>query len=375
MPCLLVLKSWPVRCTISGCAPSSACGRGECPDPGCPPRPGHRIRACAQRIQRRLCGIRALDPDRGTAGLSDHPGARHYPCRGRRGAPVARPGRRGGDQRLHRGGIRTHAHPSGAGSGTPAGPDGQGAHQGGAGQCSFRARRVCPGRGGQARPRLRADVQRSGRAGGGRRWRHRRRTAASAPEESGRGRRGAGPGLDGAAPHRPVVVVGLGARDASLREPVQAVADSLQAPIVATPKAKVIVPGQSSLGRGGHRTHPNRPRFTNFWSRRTWWLLSGSMWSSWSCRGSSTVSWCGLRRWPNNDPPLPAAVELVGDVAGCLDALAEGVEPAQGWGDTHFHAFRKDRTVSAPKTTAEGRVSPQAVMRSLRRQCGIAMRS
>ncbi|MCY3660002.1 MAG: thiamine pyrophosphate-dependent enzyme, partial [Caldilineaceae bacterium] len=42
-----------------------------------------------------------------------------------------------------------------------------------------------------------------------------------------------------------------------------------------------------------------------------------------------------------------------------------------GWSDTNFHTFRKDRTVPVPKATAEGRVSPQAVMRSLRRHANL----
>ena len=166
--------------------------------------------------------------------------------------------------------------------------------------------------------------------------------------------------------HRPVVVVGLGARDASLRVPVQAVADSLQAPIVATPKAKGIVPDSHPLAAGVIGLTRTDPVY-ELLEQADLVVAVGfdvvELVLPWEFDG--VLVW--VAEWPNNDPPLPAAVELVGDVAGCLDALAEGVEPAQGWGDTHFHAFRKDRTVPAPKTTAEGRVSPQAVMRSLRR--------
>ena len=170
--------------------------------------------------------------------------------------------------------------------------------------------------------------------------------------------------------HRPVVVVGLGARDASLRIPVQAVAGSLQAPIVATPKAKGIVPDSHPLAAGVIGLTRTDPVY-ELLEQADLVLAVGfdvvELVLPWEFDGP--LVW--VAEWPNVDPPLPADVELVGDVSVHLDALAGRAEPAQGWSDTHFHAFRRDRTVPAPKATAAGRVSPQAVMRSLRRHADL----
>ena len=170
--------------------------------------------------------------------------------------------------------------------------------------------------------------------------------------------------------HRSVVVVGLGARDASLRASVQAVADSLNAPIVATPKAKGIVPDSHPLAAGVVGLTRTDPVY-ELLEQADLVIAIGfdvvELVLPWEFDGA--LVW--VAEWPNVDPPLPADVELVGDVAGHLEALAEVAESAPGWSDTNFHTFRKDRTVPAPKATAEGRVSPQAVMRSLRRHANL----
>lgn len=166
--------------------------------------------------------------------------------------------------------------------------------------------------------------------------------------------------------HRPVVVVGLGARDAALRTSLQIVAGSLQAPIVATPKAKGIVPDRHPLAAGVIGLTRTDPVY-ELLEQADLVVAIGfdvvELVLPWEFDGA--LVW--VAEWPNVDPPLPADVELTGDVAGHLAALAKAAEPAPGWSDTDFHAFRRDRTVPAPKATAEGRVSPQAVMRSLRR--------
>ncbi len=165
---------------------------------------------------------------------------------------------------------------------------------------------------------------------------------------------------------RPVVVAGLGARDASLRISVQTVAGSLQAPIVATPKAKGIVPDSHPLAAGVIGLTRTDPVY-ELLEQADLVIAVGfdvvELVLPWEFDGA--LVW--VAEWPNVDPPLPADVELTGDVAGHLGGLAQAAEPATGWIDTDFHAFRRDRTVPAPKAAAEGRVSPQAVMRSLRR--------
>ena len=166
--------------------------------------------------------------------------------------------------------------------------------------------------------------------------------------------------------HRPLVVVGLGARASSLRTAVQALAGALQAPIITTPKAKGIVPDSSPLAAGVIGLTRTDPVY-ELLEQADLVIAIGfdvvELVLPWEFEGA--LVW--VAEWPNVDPPLPADVELTGDVAGHLDVLAKGAESAQGWGDTHFHAFRREHTVPAPKTTVEDRVSPQAVMRSLRR--------
>ena len=170
--------------------------------------------------------------------------------------------------------------------------------------------------------------------------------------------------------HWPVVVVGLGARDASLRPSVQALADSLQAPIVATPKAKGIVPDSHPLAAGVIGLTRTDPVY-ELLEQADLVVAIGfdvvELVLPWEFDGG--LVW--VAEWPNADPPLPADVELAGDVAAHLGALAKAAAQSPGWSDTNFHTFRRDRTVPVPKATAEGRVSPQAVMRSLRRHADL----
>ena len=73
--------------------------------------------------------------------------------------------------------------------------------------------------------------------------------------------------------------------------------------------------------------------------------------------------------WANIDPVLPAAVELVGDLASILQQLTDSefaTDPA--WGAVRVTAWRSAQTKQPLPQAATGRVLPQQVLHSLRRQ-------
>ena len=304
MPCLLVLKSWPVRCTISGCAPSFGLPGGE----------NVRILDALRDRGIEFVLVRNESSAAYAASARWTLTGELQACLTTLGPGITHAAAGVGHLWLDRAGVVVISACTAEGSGpmhTHQVLDQEHllapmvkAHIRVAPDNVHSVRDVCAlaaeGRPGPVYVQMSNEV--AGRAAGG-------GGGGIDAEQQPRPRRS--PDAEGVAQalalmaraHRPVVVVGLGARDASLREPVQAVADSLQAPIVATPKAKGIVPDSHPLAAGVIGPHPNRPGLRTSGAGGPCgcrWVRCGRVGPA---VGSSMVSWCGLRSGPMRTRP------------------------------------------------------------------------
>ena len=72
--------------------------------------------------------------------------------------------------------------------------------------------------------------------------------------------------------------------------------------------------------------------------------------------------------WANEDPVLPAAVELVGPMTPVLQQFADSsFATADGWGQQRVAALRQTLAARPKPEPAPGRLPPQTVLQSLRR--------
>jgi acetolactate synthase-1/2/3 large subunit len=165
---------------------------------------------------------------------------------------------------------------------------------------------------------------------------------------------------------RPLIVAGLGLEPQRPYAALCGLAESLQAPVVTTPKAKGALPDDHPLAAGTIGLTRTDPVYE---------LLNESdcivavgfdvveLVKPWQC--AAPLLW--LAPWANQDPVLPAAVELTGDL-NLLLAQVAGVSatPDPAWGATRVAAFRAGLDEPLPEP-ASGRLLPQQVLASLRR--------
>jgi len=173
--------------------------------------------------------------------------------------------------------------------------------------------------------------------------------------------------------HRPVLVCGLGLEPEAPYPELLALAEALQAPLITTPKAKGALPAAHPLSAGVIGLTQTDPAYAVLQEAdcvlavgfdpvelvRPWGHPAPLVW---------------IARWENADPALPAAAEIVGELAPSLIRLAEAQPAAEaGWGQARVTRHRADlsghRLQSAPEPAIgshRGRMSPQQVLGALR---------
>lgn len=172
-----------------------------------------------------------------------------------------------------------------------------------------------------------------------------------------------------AAARRPLIVAGLGLEPQQPYLSLRELAETLQAPVVVTPKAKGALPDSHPLAAGTLGLTRTDPVYALL-NEADCILALGfdvvELVKPWQTH--APVIW--LAPWPNHDPVIPAAVELVGDLNGLLQQLADiapAIEPGSeaSWGTARVAAFRAALATPLP-TPAPGRLLPQTVLASLR---------
>jgi acetolactate synthase-1/2/3 large subunit len=171
---------------------------------------------------------------------------------------------------------------------------------------------------------------------------------------------------------RPVLVCGLGLEPVGPYSELLALAEALHAPVITTPKAKGALPEAHPLSAGVIGLTQIDPAYAVL-QEADYVLAVGfdpvELVRPWE--HPAPLLW--IAPWENADPALPAAVEIVGELAPALIRLAEARPAAEaGWGEARVARHRAElarHPASAPEpasASGRGRMSPQQVLAALR---------
>ena len=157
---------------------------------------------------------------------------------------------------------------------------------------------------------------------------------------------------------RPAIVVGLGAVQAGAAPAVRSLAHALGAPVASLPKAKGVFPEDDPLYVGALEMAGD-DLVVELLQDADALVLVGVDPVEFDKPWRLTAPVVYVDEVPNKDPYYPADVELVGDVAATVAALADGA-PRSGWGDVaarqrariHDH-IRGDRARLHPRDVVD----------------------
>lgn len=166
---------------------------------------------------------------------------------------------------------------------------------------------------------------------------------------------------------RPVIVAGLGLEPQRPYAALRDLAEALDAPVIVAPKGKGALPDDHPLAAGVIGLTRTDPAYAIL-DEADCVLALGfdvvELVKPWAT--DAPVIW--LAPWENTDPVMPAQVELVGDLARHLAALADvAPSPNSAWGAARVARFRQSLAEDLPEPAA-GRLLPQSVLATLREQ-------
>lgn len=165
---------------------------------------------------------------------------------------------------------------------------------------------------------------------------------------------------------RPVLVCGLGLEPEGPYAELQAVAEALGTPVITTPKAKGALPASHPLAAGAIGLTSTDPAY-GVLDEADCVLAVGfdpvELVRPWGQR--APLIW--IAGWANTDPALPAAAEIVGELAPALRRLAQ-VRPGteRGWGGARVARYRAETAIGPRRAPARGRITPQQALAALR---------
>jgi len=169
-----------------------------------------------------------------------------------------------------------------------------------------------------------------------------------------------------AASHRPVIVVGLGLEPDEPYSQLRALAESLHAPMIDTPKSKGALPADHPLFVGTLGLTMTDPAY-EILDASDCILAIGfdvvELVKPW--KQSQPLIW--ISNWENDDPHIESACELVDNLNHILDTLLDSfVSVNEGWGEKQVTAWRESHRLKQKTATAPNRISPADALSSLR---------
>ena len=165
---------------------------------------------------------------------------------------------------------------------------------------------------------------------------------------------------------RPIILTGLGLEPEKPYQEIQALAETLNAPLIDTPKSKGALSANHPLFAGTLGLTRTDPVYT---------LLDESdciiavgfdvveLVKPWD--QPQPLLW--IANWDNHDPRIPAVHEFVGAIAPVLNSLSDvraSSDPA--WGKSRIDAFHAEITAQDLPQAAPDRILPQDVLRIIR---------
>lgn len=179
---------------------------------------------------------------------------------------------------------------------------------------------------------------------------------------------------------RPVILAGLGLEPEAPYGALKSLAEAANAPVIVSPKAKGALPDDHALSAGViglTRTDPAYEildeadcviavGFDVVELVKPWSLARPDGSGSGDDHAHVPLVW--IANWPNEDPILPAAVEIVGPMQAALLQLADSEYPCnQEWGEVRVDSFRKERAAQPLPAPRPGKLLPQQLLDSMRR--------
>jgi acetolactate synthase I/II/III large subunit len=169
---------------------------------------------------------------------------------------------------------------------------------------------------------------------------------------------------------RPVIVAGVGLEPEGPYDALRELAETANAPVIVTPKAKGALPDDHPLSAGTIGLTRVDPVY-EILEEADCILAVGfdvvELVKEW--QHPAPLIW--VAPWANEDPVLPAAAELVGPLEPILRQLCDAdFQTAPEWGAQRVEAFRRKLAARPLPAAAQGRLLPQSVLESMRRHAG-----
>ncbi len=179
---------------------------------------------------------------------------------------------------------------------------------------------------------------------------------------------------------RPVILAGLGLEPEAPYEALRALAEAANAPVIVSPKGKGALPDDHALSAGViglTRTDPVYEVLEEADCVVAVGFDVVELVKEFSLPGPGTeasteefegVPLVWIANWPNHDPVLPTAVELVGPMAKSLLRLADSeFETEKKWGRARVRDFRAKLAAAPLPHARPGHLLPQQLLTSMRR--------
>ena len=166
---------------------------------------------------------------------------------------------------------------------------------------------------------------------------------------------------------RPVIVTGLGVMGEEASKGIVALAETLNAPVLVTPKAKGSISDLHVLSAGViglTRTDPSYEVLEAGDGVVAVGLDVVELVKPWDWQGP--LVW--LSKWPNWDPKIPSSVDLTGNLSKLLLLLAKQCAIRSEWNSVKVGPNRDKLGYDGSMPVQTGRISPQQVLKILRQK-------
>ena len=179
---------------------------------------------------------------------------------------------------------------------------------------------------------------------------------------------------------RPVILAGLGLEPEAPYGALKSLAETANAPVIVSPKAKGALPDNHPLSAGVIGLTRTDPAYEILEEAdcviavgfdvvelvKPWSLTRPDGSGTGEDTGNVPLIW--IANWPNEDPVLPADVEMVGSIQSALLQLADSeFHSNREWGATRVDRFRRERAAQSLPAPRPGKLLPQQLLDSMRR--------